>query len=114
MQTDIRSTYLDVASSAVELVQQPVVAQQWQQPSALPGFTVGGLTAHLASQIFTAAAVLAAPEPTEEPIALLEHYARVRWIGSDLDDEANVSIRQDGEDAAVQGPTSVADRAQAT
>src|SRR6266567_7447416 len=97
--TDIRTTYLDVAASAVELVRQPVVAQRWLQPSALTDFSVGGLTAHLASQLFTAANVLAAAEPAEQPIPLLEHYARVRWVGSGLDSEANVRIRQDGEDA---------------
>jgi hypothetical protein len=112
--TDIRSTYLEAARSAVELVQQPVVAQRWQQPSALTGFTVGGLAAHLALQLFLAANVLAVVEPAEEPIPLLEHYARVRWIGSSLDSEANVSIRQAGEDAAGPGAAALADRAQAT
>lgn len=114
MPTDIRSLYLDLAGNAVDLIAQPAVDAQWQKESALAGFSIGGLASHLGTQLFTVANVLAAPEPDEEPLPLLEHYARVRWIGTGLDSEANVSIRRQGEDAAGGGAAALADRAGAT
>jgi hypothetical protein len=32
---------------------------------------------------------LAEPAPDGEPLSLAEHYARVGWVGADLDDEVN-------------------------
>jgi hypothetical protein len=50
------------------------------------------------------------PVPTEPTVAVLEHYARVRWIGAALDADINVRIRREGEEAATEGPAALAAR----
>jgi hypothetical protein len=106
--TPIRDAFLVAATSAATLLAQPEVAAAWKLPSALPGFTVGGLAAHLAAQVTFVGQALSAPEPRGELVPLLGHYERVRWIGADLDADVNVGIRATGESAAADGPDVVA------
>ncbi|MFG2059211.1 maleylpyruvate isomerase N-terminal domain-containing protein [Micromonospora sp. NPDC048930] len=100
----IRSAYLTAARSAVALLADPAVTGQWDAPSALAEFRVGGLAGHLAFQILAVPAVLAEPVPAGEPVGLLDHYARGTWIGAPVDDEVNVGIRASGERVAADGP----------
>ena len=90
------------------------MAAAWHGPSALAKLSVQGLAGHLAGQIFFIPKVLAEPVPTEEVIGLHEYYARVHWIGSDLDEPFNVLIRTSGEDDAADGPAALAARVEAT
>jgi hypothetical protein len=99
----IRTAYLTAAHSAVTLLADPAVAKQWDVPSALAEFRVGGLAGHLAFQILAVPAVLAEPVPAGEPIGLLDHYARGTWLGAPVDDEVNVGIRRSGERVAADG-----------
>jgi Mycothiol maleylpyruvate isomerase N-terminal domain len=98
------AAFLDAARRARALLGDPAVAAAWAETSALPGFTVGGLAAHLASQIFSARDALGLPSSTQEHVALLDHYARAAWVGADRDAEVNVTIRNKGEQIATEGP----------
>jgi mycothiol maleylpyruvate isomerase-like protein len=88
--------YLVAARTAAALIAQPAVTSRWTDPSALTGFTVGGLAAHLAGQVFSVSRLLEADPATEELVPLLEHYARAAWVGADLDADVNVGIRSSG------------------
>ncbi|MFI0447310.1 maleylpyruvate isomerase N-terminal domain-containing protein [Actinomadura sp. 6N118] len=110
----IRETYLGAAESAVGLLADPAVAAEWQEPSALADFTVGGLAAHLAFQIFCVPSVLAEAPGDEEPIGLLDHYARAAWVDAGLDDEPNVALRRRGEELAADGAEQTTARAERT
>ena len=103
----MRNEFLAVARSALALVRDPAVAAAWAEPSALPEFSVGGLAGHLAYQVLSLPAALAAPVPTEPVVPVLEHYARVTWIGAELDAEINVRIRDGGESLAANGPAAL-------
>jgi hypothetical protein len=105
-----RRAYLVAAASAAALLRDPAVAASWTGDSALACFTVGGLAGHLAGQVTFVTQTLSGPEPAGDPVSLLGHYERVRWIGADLDDEVSVAIRQGGEDAATGGAAALADR----
>jgi len=48
--TPLRKAYLVAAESAVRLIEDPAVVAAWTAPSALAGFTVGGL-AHLVNSV---------------------------------------------------------------
>ncbi|WP_248961993.1 maleylpyruvate isomerase N-terminal domain-containing protein [Sphaerisporangium perillae] len=110
----IRDLYLTAAASAAKLLATPQVASSWHEPSALPKLSVRGLAGHLAGQIFFIPKVLAEPVPSEEIISIHEYYARVSWIGSDLDDPFNVLIRTSGEEDATDGPAALAAQVDAT
>ena len=44
---EIRRTYLSCLQVALELVERSEVEQRWDEPSALYGWSVSGLTGHL-------------------------------------------------------------------
>lgn len=104
----VRNDFIAVARSAAALLREPEVARAWDQPSALKEFSVRGLAGHLAYQVLAIPGVLEAPTPAEETVSLLEHYARVEWIGEPLDSDFNVRIRDGGEQVAADGPQALA------
>lgn len=112
--THIRELYLSAAQSAADLLASPQVAASWEQPSALAKLSVQGLAGHLAGQVFFVPKVLSEPVPAEEAITLHDYYARVSWIGSDLDDDFNTLIRSSGEKDAAAGPAALAAQVAAT
>ena len=108
--TQIRELYLIAAESVAKLLAAPEVAAAWHEPSSLPKLSVQGLAGHLAGQVFFIPTVLAEPVPLEEPIGINEYYARSMWIGSDIDDDFNTTIRTMGEKDAADGPKGLAAR----
>jgi uncharacterized protein (TIGR03083 family) len=108
-----RDAYLLAAGSAARLLADPAVSATWPKPSALTGFTVGGLAEHLATQVIFVPEALARPEPGGGPVSLADHYGRVTWLGASLDEEANVTIRRGGETAATEGPDALVARIRA-
>jgi hypothetical protein len=70
--------------------------------------SVGGLAFHLGSQVTNTVRLMGAGLSDQEPIPLLEHYARAAWVHSTLDDEANVGIREGSDADAAAGPDALA------
>ena len=114
MMTPMRQAYLDTAASAAALLADPAVAAAWEAPSALPRFRVSGLAGHLGRQITDVARLLAETAPAGNPITLLDHYARVEWIGASLDADVNINIRRAGSKEAAGGPAALTALAGAT
>ena len=106
----IRPAFLDAASSAAVLLADPAVARDWSRPSSLEKLSVGGLAAHLGSQVLNVSAALDQEVPGEPPLGLPDHYARVAWLGADLDSEANTGIRAGSESQAAAGAVAFAAR----
>ncbi|MBB5938148.1 maleylpyruvate isomerase N-terminal domain-containing protein [Streptomyces zagrosensis] len=108
--TPLRGDFLATARMGAGLLREPAVAARWDEPSALPEFSVAGLAGHLAYQVLAVPEILAQPVPQEPVVPLLEHYARVEWIGAGVDEEINVRIRRGGEQAAAGGAEALAGR----
>jgi uncharacterized protein (TIGR03083 family) len=111
--TGSRDDFLSAARSAADLLRRPAIAAAWGEPSALAEFSVGGLAGHLAYQILAIPRILSEPVPAEPTISLLEHYQRVAWVGSGLDDAINVRIRDGGDHEAAEGPAALVARVDA-
>lgn len=106
--TDIRARYLLAARTALALLERDAVAAAWHGPSALAGFTVGGLAAHLAQQVTSVTASLTEADHTGKAVVgLFEHYDRAAWLAADIDNDYNTQIRSGGEQAADAGPDAV-------
>ena len=73
------------------------MAEAWDDESALPGFTVGGVARHLVSQPECAVEFLRIqPPPPHAPVvSLAELYERTDWFAAAVDAEENTSIRDD-------------------
>ncbi len=80
------------------------VAAQWDDDSALPGMTVGGLARHLVSQPECAVEFLTTVQPAEASVvSLVECYERADWFHAPVDHEANTSISDDFNAMAAGG-----------
>jgi hypothetical protein len=102
--TSIRPAFLNAAVVTADLLADPIVSAAWDQPSALAGFSVGGLSAHLATQVITVEAGLDRDVSGLEQVTLLDHYRRSPWVDAGVDEDANLGIVAHGESAAGEGP----------
>jgi hypothetical protein len=106
--------FLTATRTAAALATSPVVAERWSEESACAGMTVGGLACHLADQSANALRFLQTPPDGEEPIPLLEHYARAAWVRDGPDGPANVGIREGADARAADGPAALAAQVEST
>jgi hypothetical protein len=111
--TDLRAQYLTAARGALDLLEDPAVAAAWHEPSALTGFTVGGLATHLSQQVTSITAGLDADHAGKEHVDLFEHYRRAAWLAQDIDNDYNTGIRDGAEHVAAAGPGPVLAEARA-
>ncbi|MEV4512761.1 maleylpyruvate isomerase N-terminal domain-containing protein [Dactylosporangium sp. NPDC049525] len=97
----IRPAFLESAERAAALLREPAVDERWSAPSALPGFSVGGLARHLANQVTRTVTSLAAP-PGTSAIPVLDHFTGAGWVNSGVDSADNAAILERSETAAAQ------------
>jgi hypothetical protein len=102
-----RADLVIACRTAYALAGSPEVARAWDDESACDGMTVGGLTHHLLAQVHHVSRLLAPPPGADAPIPLLDHYSRAAWVTAGAGDEANTSIRDDGNAAGAAGPDAV-------
>lgn len=102
-----RSAFVAACHEAFALAGSPEVAKAWETESACEGMTVGGLAHHLLAQAGHVVSALDTPPTTQQPIALLDHYARADWVTAGPQDEANTSIAVSADDAAAEGHIAV-------
>lgn len=104
-----RHAFVVACHVTLELARSPEVAAAWDAGSACEGMSVGGLTQHVLAQVRHVVTLLGEPPRADDPIALLDHYAGADWVAAGADDEANTSIRDSSNEAAVAGPEAVVD-----
>lgn len=102
--------FLVSARLVAELAARPEVAAQWDDESACVGMTVGGLANHLVAQVGIAVSILGGSPSELTPITVADHYRRAAWVHTDLDEEANTSVRDDANEEAHGGPEALATR----
>lgn len=104
MPLSLTDAVLDSARISADLALSDPVRSRWGEESACAGMTVGGLAHHLTGQIDNLVALYAEPPDASAPITVREHYRRAAWANTALDDEDNVGIRIDADEAAEGGP----------
>jgi uncharacterized protein (TIGR03083 family) len=109
----LTDTFLEAAATSADFIESPAVLAAWDQPSALPQMSVRALAAHLGRQVFVTAELVRSADDGQPVLELLEHYQRVAWVGKDVDDPANVSVREGAEKLATAGAAALADRVRA-
>ena len=92
-----RDALLRATAALGDLVADPAIAERWDDESALPGMTVGGLTRHLVSQPECAVEFLRIqPVPPHAPtVSLAGLYERTDWFHAPVDAAENTSIVED-------------------
>jgi hypothetical protein len=104
---------LDTARTVADLALSAPVRDRWREESACASMTVGGLAHHLTGQIDSLVELYAEPPDASAPITVREHYRRAAWANTGLDDEDNVGIRTDADEAAADGPDAHAEHVRA-
>lgn len=99
------------ARLACQLATRPEVGARWAAESACEGMSVGGLANHLVAQVDIAVRLLGGAPSELAPVPLAEHYRRASWVSSDLDAEANTTIRDSANAEAGSGSEALATRA---
>jgi uncharacterized protein (TIGR03083 family) len=98
--------FFEAADMASGVLADEAIARSWSEPSALQGFSVGGLAGHLYAAARRLEVALDEPIP-ESPVSvgLAEFYGVNRVEHPDeLIQGLHPVIRQDGEQRAQQGP----------
>ena len=98
--------FLAAAESVRPLIAAPQVAAAWEEPSALPGMTVGGLTAHLVYAVASINAHPDRPVPETDPIDTVTYYVS----GPDTDvvsDSVREAVSARSREQAQPGPAAV-------
>lgn len=105
----IRQMVIESAAAAADLVGSPPVAEQWSEPSALEGMTVGALAAHL---VRATGAVLAYLDRTPvEAQVDGELLTKVTYFHAAIDAPIHEQIKEVSADEAGAGVATVAARA---
>lgn len=106
------SIVLERLECVIPVVESPEVWSSWTEQSVLPGYTVGGLVAHLLTATERTAVVLEAPEPSAADIrvvGLADFYGPNRvddptQLGTGL----HAFLLRDGARRANEGPGAMA------
>jgi mycothiol maleylpyruvate isomerase-like protein len=96
-------------ASALKLIQQAEVSQQWLRPSILPKMSVGALACHLGRQAVRAAELLPAATDMPPLESADAHYGRASWVTSASPDDPSNDRGTDDAEAAL-GATALHDR----
>lgn len=102
--------FLAGADAAERWIASEAVAARWEEPSALAGYTVGGLAGHLARAVLTVERYLDAPAPAEpgDGADAAGYFAAVLGDDDPVDSERHRRIRERGAEAAADGPDALA------
>lgn len=102
--------FLRVAAVAEDVVGDPRVGARWDEPSALQGYTVGGLAGHLARAVLTMDRYLdggvAEGRQTDAPGYLVDAMGTHDPVTSGF----HAKVRERGEQEAQQGPAALTAR----
>jgi uncharacterized protein (TIGR03083 family) len=105
--------FFAASEMAVGVVGSAPVADRWEVDSAVEGFTVGGLVAHVYSAIRLLESALQRPEPDSPRVrvGIPEFYGLNRVDNRDrLEDGFHAALRADAEKRAGRGPADLASR----
>ncbi|MFN8036290.1 MAG: maleylpyruvate isomerase N-terminal domain-containing protein [Acidimicrobiia bacterium] len=107
----IRATYLEAATTAVNLLANPAVGGRWDEPSACDGMSVGALAAHLSRSLTQVEAGLAEPVPTGRLVDAVEYYMSIADQLLEPGSDVNRSVVARAEAQAAPGCSAVVARA---
>lgn len=99
---NVFSTVFEAAENIVELLDDPETAKRWEEPSALQGFSVGGLIAHLLMGATYMHRLLDGPENVTGPVVSIGEYTASMKM-DDFDGDLHRYIRNKNERSAAHG-----------
>jgi hypothetical protein len=107
---DTRTAFIRAGRITAGVIGSPGVALHWDRPSALAGFSVGGLAGHTYLATRLVDRHLDQPEPLDTRVRRPGEYYQTMRVDDDsqIDGEVHLTIRRDGEYVARRGPAALA------
>lgn len=111
MAPDVADTFLTTARIAVGFVTSPAVTAAWHEPSALPGYNVGALAAHLGRALVSVDAYRSAPPPPggTEPIDAATYFVTALGDHDPVTSQLHQVVRRRAAEGAAGGPEGLAE-----
>lgn len=103
-------TFLVTAQVAEDLVASEAVADRWEEPSALSGYTVGGLAAHLARAVLTVSRYLDRPAAPGEPVDAAGYFLHALGTHDPHASAFHEQVRARAVAEAAEGPAALVAR----
>ncbi|WP_157042095.1 maleylpyruvate isomerase N-terminal domain-containing protein [Nitriliruptor alkaliphilus] len=106
--------FLARARAAADLIGSDVVAERWDRPSALEGYTVAGLAGHLARAVLVvetyldAAASTSASDPSAARVDASGYFTVVLADHDPVASDLHRGVRERGVSTAAEGPGALA------
>lgn len=97
----------------VLITNSQIVADRWDEASALFGYTVGGLAGHLARAVLTVDGYLDRPSPSGEPAGSADYFVRVLGTHDPVAADLHVAVRDRASQEAGHGPEALVARVRA-
>lgn len=113
MDQPIVDVYLDAARAVVDVVASAELSAQWDSLSALEGYSVGGLVAHLFRAVTTVDGYLERPAGRAPDVDAAGYIVSALGDADPVDSALHETIRQRSGDMAAHGPTDLMDAARA-
>lgn len=112
MHSSPRAAFFEAADVASDVLASDAVEQRWHEPSAVEGFSVGGLAGHVYAAVRRLEVALDEPLPESPKMVALPGFYGVNRVDhmDDLTKGLHPLIREDGERRAQYGAASVHDR----
>lgn len=99
-----REPFLELSDISLELLRSPEIRDKWEEPSALPKWSIAGLSGHLVRCTVGVEIYLDAdPAPAGEALGPAAYYVSALDDDGDVDNTMNVGIRARGDEMAAQG-----------
>lgn len=116
MDAQIVDLFIETARVAGTLIADPSVAARWDEPAALPGYTIGGLAAHLARAATTVEAYVdgESPKVAAAPVDASRYFAAALGDHDPISSELHTGIRQRAALLSADGPATISIRVQET
>lgn len=109
---DRRAALVEAVGVVARLVRSREVADAWESPSVLEGYSLGGLCGHTYQAVRRVVSVLDEPaEPGTPVVEPAEYYARSASFEPGVKESGmHVALRAAGEELAASGPVALAER----
>ncbi|MGH9041377.1 MAG: maleylpyruvate isomerase N-terminal domain-containing protein [Acidimicrobiia bacterium] len=109
---EVTHAFFAAAETFDRLLDAPEVIARWDEPSALSGYSVGGIVGHVTMAVGWLEPMLDTGEPSDVPVlGLGDYYASFKITGPERSPIHDV-IRDLSEEAARPGPTLAAEQLQ--
>jgi hypothetical protein len=112
MGVQVVDVFIETGRAAADLIADPSVSAMWDEPAVLPGYTIGGLAAHLARAVTTVETYVDGEPPRAgaERVDAGEYFIAALSDHDPISSDLHTGIRRRADLFAAEGQAAVSNR----